>query len=234
MRLGLGPLRRSRMDAFTLPEVLVTTTLMLIVMFGVFVLYEMGQTTYLSGTQQWDTQSQARLAIEWLAREIRVAGYATPDKLSDHVVIATNDTISVHADIDGPLGDGPRYITYTLRDCDGHVGTTLYRNASAPDAPLAVATFCGGTPFIDNVTSLAFTYYEVSNVPIPYPLAASYELDHQAAVTGTGHPTAPAVGSERNRIRQVKIALTVQEQRGSTTAVYTATTDVMLRNLPVQ
>lgn len=205
---------------FSLLEALVTTAIFLIVLYGVYLVYDVGEANYLKSSRKWDVQSQARVALERLGREIRTAGYANP-KVTDPVVIATNDTLSFHADLDG---SGATYVTYSRRDCTGTVTTTLYRNVSP-------TTFCGGEPFVDGVTALTFTYYELNNVPLPYPLPSTYQLDGQGPVTGTGTPSTPAPGSQRDRVRQVKIALTLQQQIGDTVVPFTATTDVALRNL---
>ena len=206
---------------FTMLEALIASTIFLIVMGAVYLVYEVGEANYSRGTRKWDVQSQARLALERISREVRMAGYATPIKLTDPVVIATNDTLSLHADMDGT---GAKYITYSRRDCSGNAGTTLYRNVST-------TTFCGGEPFIEGVTSLTFAYYELNNVPVPYPPGSTYQLDNQGAVTGTGTPTTPVVSGSRDRVRQIKIALTVQQQLKGVTIPFTATTDVTLRNL---
>jgi prepilin-type N-terminal cleavage/methylation domain-containing protein len=217
------PSRLSRPQAgFTLIEMVVTTMIFLIVLYGVYVIYDAGESNYIKGRLKWDAQSQSRVALERLAREIRMAGYNSPTKVGDPLVIATNDTISFHADVGD--GNGLRYVTYSLRDCSGTAGTTLYRNTST-------TTYCGGDPFIEGVTSLKFTYYELNNVPIPYPLTTTYQLDSQAPVTGTNIPSVPAVGGQRNSVRQVKLALTVQQTAGTTTIPFTMTTDVALRNL---
>ncbi|HEX9897735.1 MAG TPA: prepilin-type N-terminal cleavage/methylation domain-containing protein [Candidatus Methylomirabilis sp.] len=206
---------------FTMLEALVASTIFLIVMGAVYLVYEVGAANYSRGTRKWDVQSQARVVLERLSREVRTAGYASPNKLTDPVVIATNDTLSIHADVDGT---GPKYITYSRRDCSGNIGTTLYRNAST-------TTFCGGQPFIEDVADLSFAYYELSNVPVPYPPGSTYQLDNQGPVTGTDIPTTPIVGGSRDRIRQVKIALTVRQQVRGVTIPFTATTDIALRNL---
>ncbi len=205
---------------FSLLEALVTTAIFLIVLYGVYLVYDVGEANYVKSSRKWDVQSQARVALERMGREIRTAGYANP-KVSDPVVIATNDTLSFHADLDG---SGATYVTYSRRDCTGTVTTTLYRNVST-------ATFCGGEPFVEGVSALTFIYYELNNVPLPYPLPSTYALDSQGAVTGTATPTTPAAGGQRNRVRQVKIALTIQQQIGTTIVPFTATTDVALRNL---
>ncbi len=217
------PRRLSRSQAgVTLIEMLVTTVIFLIVLYGVYIIYDTGEASYIKGRLKWDAQSQSRVALERMAREIRTAGYNNPVKVADPIVIATNDTISLHADVGD--GNGLRYVTYSLRDCTGTTGTTLYRNTST-------TTFCGGDPFIEGVTSLKFTYYELNNVPIPYPLTTTYQLDSQGPVTGASTPSAPAAGGQRDSIRQVNIALTLQQQAGTTTVPFTATTDVALRNL---
>lgn len=213
--------RRSPQGGFTLLEALTAASIFLVVLFGVYVVYDSGEANYSTGKRKWDVQSQARVALERLGREIRTAGYAFPAKVTDAVVIATNDTFSFHADLDGT---GPKYVTYSLRDCGGNSGTVLYRNVST-------TTFCGGDPFIEGVTSLAFSYYELNNVPLPFPATSTYQLDGQGPITGTGVPSTPAAGGQRDRVRQVKIALTVSQQLKDLVIPFTATTDVALRNL---
>lgn len=205
---------------FTLLEALIASSIFLLVMYAVYTVYDVGQANYTKGSRKWDVQTQARVALERMAREIRAAGYASPTKVTDPVVIATNDTVSIHADADGT---GAKYITYSRRDCSGNIGTTLYRN-------LSTTTFCGGDAFAENVSALTFTYYEINNVPLPYPLTGTYQLDSQGPVTGASVPTTPGAGSDRNRVRQVKISITIQQTAGGQTVPFTATTDVALRN----
>jgi Tfp pilus assembly protein PilW len=222
MRATLSSRLARREAGATLIEVLVTTIIFLVVLYGVYVVYDVGEANYTKGRLKWDVQSQSRVALERMAREIRMAGYNNPLKVTDPVVIATNDTISIHADVGD--GAGLRYVTYSLRDCSGVTGTTLYRNTST-------TTFCGGDPFIEGVTHLKFTYYELNNVSIPYPLTSTYQLDSQAPVTGASTPSVPAHAGQRDSVRQVNVALTVQQQAGATTIPFTVTTDVALRNL---
>lgn len=203
-------------------EALITLVIFLVVLYGVYLVYDTGEASYIKGTRKWDVQSQARLALERMGREIRMAGYNAPVKVTDPVVIATDDTFSFHGDMGD--GNGLRYITYSLRDCSGNAGTTLYRNTST-------TTYCGGDPFVEGVSNLKFTYYELNNISLPYPLTTTYQLDSQAPVTGANLPGTPGVGSQRSQIRQVKIAITVQQQAGTVVIPFTATTDVALRNL---
>ncbi len=221
MRAHPRTLRLQDPTGFTILEVLVAMSMFLIVLYAVYTVYDVGEANYQKSSRRWDVQSQARVALERMGREIRMAGYASPTKVTDPVVIATNDTISIHADVDGT---GATYITYSRRDCSGNIGNALYRRVST-------SVFCGGDAFIDDVTSLTFTYYEMSNVPIPYPLTSTYQLDSQAPATGASIPATPAAGGQRDRIRQVKMAITLQQAVGGVLIPFTATTDVALRNL---
>jgi prepilin-type N-terminal cleavage/methylation domain-containing protein len=227
----LRGLRPSHSPAgFTLIEMLVSVSIFLVVLYGVYIIYDTGEANYVSSSRKWDVQSQARLALERMAREIRMAAYKSPTNVNDPIVIGTNDTISIHADVGD--GKGLEYVTYGLRNCDDTVTQTLYRNASTGNIGTApLATFCGGDPFIDGVTSLTFTYYEQSALSIPAPpLPSTYQLDTVNYVTGTNTPDI-ATMTYRNKVRQVKIAMTVQQTVGAKTIPYTITTDVTLRNL---
>ena len=212
---------RPRQAGFMLIEAVIASTIFAVILMGVYTVYETSETNYATGSRRWDVQSQARVALERMAREVRMAGYASPTKLDQPIVIATDDTLTFRADLDGA---GPQYITYTRRDCSGNLGTTLYRNVST-------TSFCGGEAFVEGVTNLQFVFYELSNVPLPYPLTSTYQLDGQGPVTGASAPSTPALGSERDRVRQVKIVLTVQQQSRSTIIPFTTTTEVALRNL---
>jgi prepilin-type N-terminal cleavage/methylation domain-containing protein len=221
MRTPQGPRLSHRQAGFTLLEMLVTLSIFLVVLYGVYVVYDAGEATYSSTSREWDIQSQARFALERLAREIRMAGYSSTGAVTDPVVIATTDTISFHADVGD--GNGLQYITYGLRNCDSTISQTLYRNAST-------TTYCGGQSLIDGVANLTFYFYEVNGLPIPYPAQSTYQLDSVNYVTGTNAPDTSSL-TNRNRVRQVKISMTVQQTVGATTVPFTVTTDVALRNL---
>ncbi len=213
---------RRRQAGFSLLDTIVGSMIFLFVLGAVYVLQETSLTTYAKAEDSATLQQTTRLALDRMAQDLRMAGYASP-KLTDPVVIATNDTVSVHADTDGA---GALYITYSLRDCAGTAGTTLYRQAS-------ITSFCGGDPIATGVESLQLTYYEAQNVPLPYPTPspAVYQLDTQAPIAGAGAPTTPAAGGERDRVRQMKMSLTLTNGNVTHPQRYTATTEVTLRNL---
>jgi prepilin-type N-terminal cleavage/methylation domain-containing protein len=217
---------------FTLLEALIASSIFLIVLYAVYLVYDTSEANYARGSRKWDVQSQARLALERMAREMRTAGYDTPTKVANPMLIATNDTVSFAANTSGSTG-GLRYITYGLRTCSSSTkGTILYRNESVTSG---TPTYCGGDVLIDSVDSLTFTYYELNNVILPSSMistpASTYQLDSQGSVTGSTAPSAVAAGSDRSKVRQVKISMTIRQQVGTVTVPFTVTTDVTLRNL---
>ena len=221
---------RNRQAGYNLIETLIGSVVFLLIMGAVYGLQQVSLDIYGKAGDSSTMQQVARVALDRMAQDLRMAGYASA-KLSDPVVIATNDTVSVHADTgekDPATGAllGPVYITYGLRDCNGTLGNTLYRNVST-------TTYCGGEAIATNVASLQFTYFEGNNVVLPYPTPdpPTYSLDDQGAVTGSGTPTAPAVGSQRSQVRQIKVALTLSNGLSQHPQRFTATTEVTLRNL---
>ena len=58
---------------FTMLEALIASTIFLIVMAAVYTVYDAGEASYNRGTRKWDVQSQARLALERISREVRMA-----------------------------------------------------------------------------------------------------------------------------------------------------------------
>ncbi len=215
--------RRPRQAGYSLIETLIGAMVFLVVLEGVYILQQTSLTTYARAEDSASMQQTTRVALDRMAQDLRMAGYGTP-KLTDPVVIATNDTVSIHVDMKD--GNGPLYITYSLRDCNGNLGTLLYRQASA-------TSFCGGDTIASNVSALQFTYFYGQNVPLPYPTPNPpvYQLDNQGAVTGTGTPTAPGAGSDRNNVRQIKVALTMSNNNVQRPQRFKATTEVTLRNL---
>ena len=58
---------------FTLTEVLVTTMIMLIVLFALYSMFDMGLRVYTFGNDKVEATEQARLGMEKMEREIRAA-----------------------------------------------------------------------------------------------------------------------------------------------------------------
>jgi prepilin-type N-terminal cleavage/methylation domain-containing protein len=60
-------------SGFTLPELLVATAVIGLVMAGVFLIQQQGQHAYLLGSNRVETQQNARVALDLMSRELRTA-----------------------------------------------------------------------------------------------------------------------------------------------------------------
>ena len=121
---------------FTLAELLVATAIIGMVMAGVFVIQRQGQQAYLFGSNRVETQQNARVALDLMARELRSStSITTLGSATDITFVWTDEGNVAHT------------IRYAL------AGTTLNK------------TFDGATtPLIGGVQSLAMTYYSAYDV----------------------------------------------------------------------
>ncbi len=235
-REGSGLGGRSASGGFTLLEALAASAIFVIVMAAVYLMYESNQSLFLSGESRANAQQNARVALEDMTAAIRMAGAFHPDPLcrppeSDEAVrIATDDTLSLHAGYRnpnpaaGPNQDCNVYATYTLWSGVGGRGTTLLKETRRDpwdqgqlvEAPLA-----------ENVTRLAFRYFDADGRPLPtvmpdavppdcpgeLPVARprqTFGLDGQGSVSSGGTPSPAGLGSQRSLVRAVRIELAVE------------------------
>jgi prepilin-type N-terminal cleavage/methylation domain-containing protein len=101
---------------FTLIEILIASTIFVIVLLGVYVVYETNQATYIRGEGRANVQQNARVALDQMTRELLMAGYDPTKVLANPSayntpsgVILTNyamqalgaSTVRFLADVDG-------------------------------------------------------------------------------------------------------------------------------------
>lgn len=125
---------------FSLAELLVACAIMGVILAGVFILQWQGQQAYLAGAARVEVQQNARLALDMITTEIRLAQSVTA------VGSTCNDTTSGTTDITVSTWDGASSswasVRYRLN------GTVLERS----DAPL-----------IGGVQSLTIVCYDVND-----------------------------------------------------------------------
>jgi hypothetical protein len=180
---------------------------------------------YAAGHRKLDVQQSARVAMDTIVRQMRMAGYfpenfdANPgNDQANPVQIATDTALTVFGDTDG-VGTS-RVHTFCL-DAGGLRRVT---------ENLATATYqcANGDVLADNITSLRFAYYDRDSAPLPDPPAGPYALDGQ----GAGVAPSFADTTERGAVRTIVITLTAQQDvPGQGTQVYTLSSDVRFRNL---
>jgi hypothetical protein len=210
---------------YTVAELLLGASLFGLLVGSVSLAYTTIQGTYAKSSSFADLQQNAKIALELMTYEIRQAGNFTGEPPNSSAVwIATNDTLSIHGDVDGT---GNRHVTYSLRDAAGGRTTTLLRQSSLDTA--AGRLFSGGELVIDHVADLRFTYYDGQDQPLvdPIPNPPVYQLDGQAHVTGGNAPSIPTADSQRELVRRIRIDLTLADRSNR----FTVVTDVRLRNL---
>jgi prepilin-type N-terminal cleavage/methylation domain-containing protein len=212
---------------FTLIEVLISLAIFMMVMLGIYQVFDSSFRTYNSGTRRLDAQQSARGAMDEMVRRLRMVGYfpenftvppASP-LLTNRIQIGTDTALAVRGDLEGS-GASQVYL-FCLS------GTNILRVRGA--AGVAATYVCNGTDIIaENITSLRFTYFDATNTQVTMTaVGAVNTLDGQ--VTG-GVPTFGTT-TARQGVRTILVNLTARETvPGQAPQVYTLTSTVALRN----
>lgn len=197
-----------RQAGFSLLELLIVALILTVVLFAIYSMYVTNMTTATWGNKKADLQQNARVALDMMQREIRMAGYnpspsctgACANAIQDASLNATGLTFI--ADIDGDnvtdkvqytFDSGSQTITRSFWNWNGTGWTSVTTNEVVGDA-ISCPTPCS----VPN----GFTYKDGSD-----------------AVA-----TAPA------SVRKITIAITSSGQAGSKTQTFAFTSDVRLRN----
>ncbi len=214
---------------FTLIEMLIALSVFFLILAGVFQVFGPSNVLYATGQRKVDVQQNARIAMDMIVRQVRMAGYFPenfddPDALPNLVgpvpiQIATDGVLAVYGDADG---SGASNVFLFCLDAGG------LRRARGANNVVTSYQCAGGEVLAENVTNLRFAYYDANNVPLPDPPATPHLLDGQAE----GAIPDFTVTTQRAAIRTVVITLTAQEAvPGQPAAVYTLSSNVRLRNL---
>lgn len=83
---------------FTLIEILIALSTFVIVLFAVYTSFESSQATYAAGEQRADIQQSARIAMEMMSADLRLAGYGFPTG-AGAITAASPTDISFWADL---------------------------------------------------------------------------------------------------------------------------------------
>ncbi len=148
-------------------------------------MYDVNQATFIRGEQQTDLQQNARIAMDRLVRELRLAGYdpqsptIIPTPCATAIQSATATSISFIADTDS---DGTtEKVEYTHDpacnpDCatdPPRVKREEWPSLAGPNCTTNWSASGGAQPLAERVTTFALTYYDVAGnlltSPVPYP-----------------------------------------------------------------
>jgi type IV pilus assembly protein PilW len=211
-------------DGFTLVELMVAMSIFLLILVGIFQVFDPSRNAYQVSTRKLDVQQNARVAMDRMARQLRMTGYFPENlvpnpvnPLSNSIQVATDSAISVAGDLD-ELGTSSAYtfcLNGGLRRVSGAIGAA------------GSYTCAGGQLMAESVTALSFAYFDSANNPVPNPPGAPFNLDAQ----GLGAAPSFATVAQRSIVRRIVIAVTAQENVPSQgIQTYTLTSDVRIRN----
>jgi prepilin-type N-terminal cleavage/methylation domain-containing protein len=217
---------------FTLLETLITTVLFSIVMAGVFLLYTTMQTTLSRGELMTDLQQNARVAMDRMVQEIRMAGY---DPSGAIPVVTLQPRAAIRGASSGCLSfvaysttsGASAQITYSLS------GTKLMRRQDPWCAPNTCFGTCGSCatsspqPLAESVNLLTLTYYDDYN-----QILTPYSTTTQGCPPGAATQTFTQLDyGQMKQIRRVAISLQTRDSRPDVfSQFYTLTNDVRFRN----
>jgi type II secretory pathway component PulJ len=211
---GLHVNRRLLRDegGFTLPELLVTMVMMIVVLFALYSIFDMSMRVYSFGNDKTEAVENARLGLEKLERETRAA--YPQDNTSNPVNSTlftswTASSITFGNDLNGNwkiecVSGGPcETISYAVYQPAGSSTYTLGRSNTYGGTLQPVSEFVDYRSATD--TGLKFRYFTKDGAEI-FP------------------------GGDESKIARVRIELRVQVKRGIQPGTQTLTTDVSLRN----
>ncbi|MGD8992221.1 MAG: prepilin-type N-terminal cleavage/methylation domain-containing protein [Desulfobacterales bacterium] len=149
---------------FTLVEVLLSIAIFSIVFGTIFRTFDTFGRSYTKENVKAGIQQKARIGIELMGRDIRLAGLDPLDATTAGFIAANTNSSSIRftADLnyDGDILDAFEDITYNLN------GDRLEQTSDLGTG-MVVATL------MDNVTDLTFTYLDAGDTAITLPLNAS-------------------------------------------------------------
>ena len=221
---------RPRVRGFTLLEVLVTSALFAVVMAGVYLLYTAMQGTLTRGEMKSDLQQNARVGLDRLVQELRMAGYDPENALGqvtnqpfNEIRAAGNDCLSFVTYRKPGATERSVRVTYNLSN------TTLRRRADGWNPVIkvfSVPPHSDVDPIAEAVSQLSFTYYDAFNRLLKPSGAAS---------GGCPSGSMPSIhlldATQAAQVRRVGITLRTLETRPRMAAEsYTLTSHVYLRN----
>jgi prepilin-type N-terminal cleavage/methylation domain-containing protein len=247
---------RSRQRGFSLLELVIGMAIFLLVLLAVYQLFDTGSATYRSGQRKADVQQNARVALDEVVRQLRMAGYFPENyntNAGDNLVnpraihVAASTGLAVYGDLDGSCTADPcaapnssNVFLYCLSTDTANRKVYVRRIKGAPGvassytcaggdilAELADLTFNrDSTNIINTTTWLTFTYYDTNNTLIPVPAGSG--LDNE----GLGAVPPFASTTDRARVRTVVLTLVLREDIAhQAPQIYSLTSSIRLRNL---
>lgn len=191
---------------FTLLETLITTALFSIVIIGVYLLYTTMQNTLSRGELKSDLQQNARVGLDRMVQELRMAGYNPSGASPGEPPLQTASQTSASFVTANPNTGAAIQVTYSF----DATTLTLRRDDGG-----------GGQPLAESVNCLTLIYFDVYNQVLTPPSVTTAPCPSSGGLTLY----------QRRQVRRVAIALkTVGSRADVPPEFFTLTSDVRLRN----
>ena len=206
---------------FSLVELLITALILTVVLFAIYLMYETNMTTATWGNKKAELQQNARVALDMMEREIRMAGYNPDPSLTGANANAIQDislsptTLTFITDVDGAADNKTEKVQYTYNATPQTITRSVWQwNGTGWDSLTA-------TPEVvaDGVSSLCLTYWDNTQ-----PTNNSYRPS-SINCSLIGSTMSPA------SVRRITIAITASGKAGRKTETFTFASDARLRNL---
>jgi type II secretory pathway component PulJ len=218
----------------SLIEMLVVCTIFLLVLLGIYQLFDTGQATYASGTRRADVQQNARLAMDEMVRQMRMAGYppenfdaATGNEIANPLAVhlATDRHLALFGALGGVNGAAAsRVYLYCL------IGDQLWSKEGplgdarsyTCDTTSAVADGIFASMVAENVAELRFRYYDRTAT--------------QLVGTAAGNPAVPCLDAQPvNAVPSLAVGAARVQREGIRTVVLSLDfTEAVPRQAPQQ
>lgn len=158
----MKPLNKEK--GFTLIELLIGIAISGMVISAIYSLYISQNKSYTIQNQVVEMQQNARIVMDMMVRDIRLAGYDPEGTSGAGFVAATSNSIQFTADLngDGDTDDSNENITYSLYDSDGDGDQDLCRDTGQ-----------GNRSLVENISSLTFEYYDENGSAIATPVSTA-------------------------------------------------------------
>jgi len=215
-------------SGFTLVELMVAMSIFLLILVGIFQVFDPSSRAYSTTERKVNVQQNGRVAMDAMSRQIRMAGYFpenidadNTNDLANSVQVATESALSIAGDLDGSGASN----VFTF--CRTNAGLWRVKGPIGVAASYTCPSGNNADLVAESVTGLSFAYFDVNNNPIPSPPTGPYSLDGQglAAVPSFANTTA------RVGVRRIVIAVTARESvPGQPAQTFNLTSDVRLRN----
>jgi len=153
-------------QGFTVAEVLMASVLVVIIFIPVYGLFMAGHRTFNTGVDRAEIQQNARVALQSMSREIRMAGYespglanpACPSPKAAACVLPTQQAsrIGLRADVD--VDGTTEEVEYELQNCVNLICTLVRRERDWNSGTSTWGAWSAYEAIAGNVEGLTFTY----------------------------------------------------------------------------